>query len=445
MKRLVAFLPALIIALLAPAVADASVLSGLQPQAVTAASGGKVVVGGNVVYGCSPRGTDCEQMVVIARYRRSGALDPTFGHRGIVKLASAASLSGLRSPGDGAVLAVVFAPNPTPQVRLIKLTSSGKRDRKFSNDGVALALSPTDSMAGPSHVCCQVVTPTAAGPSVDPQGRIVVGGSQEGSCEGRGGCVENPLVARLNPDGSRDQSFGNDGIATGTAATGFPVPFARFNALAVDSTGAILLGGTNVSVTPTGTVARFTADGSIDTSFGGGTGAVQTPAPASNVETEPDGRMIYGGAVGDHLYASRLTTSGDVDPSYGEGGFATALLLTSNATDWLDGMASAPNGGVVVGTGLPLTCHGPKCRAGIRLAAFDATGHLDTSFGGGGTTGRNIGPALAGPSYPLPFAMSPISKRLLAFLRSKPTAVAGFLADGQRDAGLGQRGLLSVR
>src|SRR5690348_1828329 len=89
-------------------------------------------------------------------------------------------------------------------------------------------------------------------------------------------------VVRFNANGTLDQGFGAGGLATTT----FPV----FNAsvqgaqtVLIQPDGKILVGGENITGNPSGTsrapetfgaLARFNADGSIDTSFGTG-GQVQ--------------------------------------------------------------------------------------------------------------------------------------------------------------------------
>jgi len=85
-------------------------------------------------------------------------------------------------------------------------------------------------------------------------GKLLIGGDFSSV-----GGVFQTRLARLNPDGSRDSSFGN------------PVTGGSVRVIHVAPNGDVLIGGENLSVTdlaiPMGALVRFKADGSIDLAF----------------------------------------------------------------------------------------------------------------------------------------------------------------------------------
>ncbi|MDX6684484.1 MAG: hypothetical protein QOF86_612, partial [Baekduia sp.] len=126
-----------------------------------------------------------------------------------------------------------------------------------------------------------------------PDGRILVGAT---ALTGTGGTTPAMLVARLSAGGQLDTSFGTNGIATVTTSGGVSL-----GGLARQSTGAIVLAGNHgVSATSAGVLARLTPDGAPDGAFGTGGGQV---------------RVLLGGA-GTHLNdlavdgADRLVATG---------------------------------------------------------------------------------------------------------------------------------------
>src|ERR1700716_920066 len=107
-------------------------------------------------------------------------------------------------------------------------------------------------------------------------------------------------LARYSADGVLDQSFGNKGlVVTRSTQRSFVA-----NALALQPDGRILVAGM-VSDLSTASlqlaVARYNADGSIDTGFGAG-GIAATPvgaagATASTLALQPDGRILVAGTA----------------------------------------------------------------------------------------------------------------------------------------------------
>jgi uncharacterized delta-60 repeat protein len=156
---------------------------------------------------------------VVARIRANGALDPDFDGDGRVVLPGAANgrARAVLVQQDGRI--VVAGNALGSQVMTVtRLMPNGSLDTTFSGDGTAtIDVGPMIDLAGDAVL--------------QPDGKIVVVGSTQGTGE--------IAVARLNPDGSLDATFGGgDGKATvdfGEAAFG--------NAVALQQNGRIVVAG----------------------------------------------------------------------------------------------------------------------------------------------------------------------------------------------------------
>jgi uncharacterized delta-60 repeat protein len=93
-------------------------------------------------------------------------------------------------------------------------------------------------------------------------GRILVAAT---ALNATAGTSPGIVVARLTADGHLDPSFGTAGIATVTTAAGG----VRLGHMALQSTGAIILVGTHPITSSAGVVARLTANGATDGTFAG--------------------------------------------------------------------------------------------------------------------------------------------------------------------------------
>jgi uncharacterized delta-60 repeat protein len=88
-----------------------------------------------------------------------------------------------------------------------------------------------------------------------------------------GGATQRAFVARLTAAGAPDTSFGG---GDGVALTNFGLPQARFEALTLDGKGRLVAAGQAWGAGDEDlAVARFAKDGSLDDRFGGGDGRVR--------------------------------------------------------------------------------------------------------------------------------------------------------------------------
>lgn len=130
-------------------------------------------------------------------------------------------------------------------------------------------------------------------------------------------------------------------------------------------------------------LARFSANGALDNSFGTG-GVVVTDLPdrfdeASAVAIAPDGKVVVAGRSGDDALVARYDVNGRLDTSFGGG----LVLLDSGGEEVALAVAVTANGKVVVGGRSYGSAAGVCCTMDALVARYQIDGTLDPSFGGG--------------------------------------------------------------
>jgi len=229
---------------------------------------GSIVVGGDT-RSLSTGDTD----LLAARFLSSGALDPSFGRRGVVRLDLRSNFDfgyDVALQGDGKVLlAGSYQPSVIRSV-LVRLTATGRRDRSFGRRGVVVGAS------GAWY---------AVRPLLD--GRLLAGGEQSAEL----------AVGRYLTDGRLDSSFAGDGVAS---AGGFG-SLGRAFGLAPRGDGGVLAVG---SIGQTDMMAAsFDAAGAPDQSFGlAGMFVHHDPdgwfSELRDVTRDSQGRAVAAGLVG---------------------------------------------------------------------------------------------------------------------------------------------------
>jgi uncharacterized delta-60 repeat protein len=209
----------------------------------------------------------------LARYNLNGSLDTSFGSGGkvVTDLGYDIGVVGLAIQGDGQII-VAGENNPGAAWIVARYGTSGNLDPTFGSGGVA---------TGPSHTA-------AASMIVQPDGKIVVGGASA-SNSGRQWALE-----RLNNNGSPDSTFGSGGFQTGPFVVSTGPAYIR--GLAIQANGKVVVAGDNNTAPDGFQLARYNPDGSLDTSFGSG-GLVTPPKNGGGeaLSIQPDGKIIAAG------------------------------------------------------------------------------------------------------------------------------------------------------
>lgn len=196
----------------------------------------------------------------------------------------------------------------------------GTLDLTFGNGGIVL------TPAGNMNTSTKTVL-------VQPDGKIVVAGETFDIHPGY-----DIVIARTNPDGSLDPSFGNNGI--NLVETPGMTTFIFAAVLLLD--GKILLGGSSSPIGTTNTgccfLARFTSDGLVDGSFGVNGFVFDWITNNSEIYAlalQADGKIV---AAGSSLNASllpvattiRYDNQGQRDPAFGTNG----VVVTMSSQWW---------------------------------------------------------------------------------------------------------------
>ncbi|QDU23857.1 delta-60 repeat domain-containing protein [Urbifossiella limnaea] len=264
-------------------------------------------------------------------------------------------------------------------------------------------------------------------------------------------------VARLNPDGTLDGTFGSGGKRTiAFNLGGSNIDFARAVAIAPDGrivvAGQVDRGGGDFDFG----VARLNADGTPDGSFGpGGKRIVAFDLGATNfdsaraVAVRSDGRVVLAGqvdAAGNVDFGvARLNVDGTPDGSFGPGGKRTiAFNLGGGNGDVANALAVYPDGRAVVAG--YVTAVGINTDFGV--ARLNADGTPDGTFGPGGK--RTLAFDLGGMNRDLATALAlrPDGRVVLAGYVDTPGGtdfgVARLNADGTPDGTFGPGGQRTV-
>jgi uncharacterized delta-60 repeat protein len=242
-----------------------------------------------------------------------GTLDATFGSGGTTVLTDPGGALGLADAvnlPDGSIIVGTNRGRTSPTaISLIEIDPDGAIVDGFARDGFAAA--------------SWVSYPYLRAMTVDPEGRIVVVG--QAALDGN----EAWLIARFDPDGALDHSFGTDGAVVQ------PMPgFSAAYSVAVAPDGGIVVGGSRYaddSFQMRWALARFDAGGSLDPSFGVGGVAVLPYADYFGVRDLAllvDGRIVATGFDGpdqdSHGLVARFLADGSIDQTFGDLG-ATVL------------------------------------------------------------------------------------------------------------------------
>lgn len=299
------------------------------------------------------------------------------------------------------ILTVVFAST-------VLTAQSGEPDTTFNGNGFVV-----DDFANQGSSADRVI--------IQSDGKILVAGTAEF------GGTSNMAVARYNNDGSPDSTFGANGKINFSA--GFIMSFA-FD-IAVQNDGKIVLGGYRWdNSTGDFVLARLNQDGSLDNSFGTGISILDNGLAeiGKSIYLLEDGKIIISGdsndqftmakvnqdgnidsdfgirgkftddgkiLIGGHSYfgtnplryeiaIARLNADGSIDNTYGNNGFSK-FRWTDNGENYLNDMVFQNDGKLLI-SGRNSDSSGDY----FSIARLNTDGQLDTTFGNEGKISGNV-------------------------------------------------------
>ncbi len=313
------------------------------------------------------------ERVALVRYMPDGSLDSSFGNAGVTSTAIGtirSQATAVAIQPDGRIIIAGFASSGASSsvFMLARYQPDGSLDNAFGDNGILF-----DDL-GPQN-------DRANGMVLQPDGRIVVTGQAGG----------DHAVVRYNADGSRDNSFGIDGIRIMDIAGGVDVA----NAVVLQPDGYIVVAGHSVSQDDPdaqATLVRYAPDGSLDPTFG--TAGIQVSAFTSNddmshaIALQADGRIVVAGAnIGVGIYQvllARHLADGSVDASFDDDGF---ILMPIGSTSTLSSVVVLTDGKILAGG---------RTDTRFLLMRFESDGAMDDGFGANGVVNTFIGSNASG-------------------------------------------------
>lgn len=335
-----------------------------------------------------------------------GTLDPSFGIGGRMTIDfnnGHEYIHAITALKDGHFLAAgyvngpnVVGPGGSPNFGVARFLPDGRLDPAFGIDGAV----ELDINGGVDAAYAMTTLPDRS--------ILLAGALSPGAYSDFG-------IAKLRPDGSPDTNFGRDGdgarLGWNLLDTAGPNLHDEAVAVAVQSTGKIVVAGvTRVPVGnfyyPRVAVARFTADGQVDTTFGGnGTGfvvldAFQSPDGsdyATAIALNSRGRLAANDSITvvgqtfarNNAFVARLTANGLIDTSFGavaQGGGRTGRVTFSHSQNGgvHQGVSQIASARLLAGGRIAMLGTGGD--RGLTFMRLNADGTLDTTFGDNGRT-----------------------------------------------------------
>ncbi len=317
---------------------------------------------------------DDEKIVVggwnfLSRYTAEGKPDETFSGDG-TELTNI-SINSITIQSDGKILVAGFTQNNGLFFTIARYNTEGTLDNSFSDDGIQ-----TIDFASRYSLASSV--------TIQNDDKIVVAG-QAFYNSTSGDEFYDFAVARLNIDGSLDNTFDNDGKLTTT----FSLRQNYAYAVKVQGDNKIVVAGQAWNGTSVNfALARYNTDGSLDNTFGvdgkqttffeGGYSIIKS------IAIQTDGKIVAGGYAeknGQRVFAlARYNTDGNLDASFSKDGKQITSFTDYDTGNSLD----LQSDGKIVLAGSTMTITINDYIRSFALARYNNDGSLDYTFGNNG-------------------------------------------------------------
>jgi uncharacterized delta-60 repeat protein len=275
-------------------------------RAIALQPDGKIVAAGTT-------GTGAGANFIVARFNADGTPDSSFGflsHRALDFLGGEDIGMAVALAPDGKIVVAGTSTSGSRYFSVARLNSNGSLDNTFSQDGKA----SFQYHPGASQWANAIL--------VQPDLKIVLAGSFAANVD------DDFMLMRLNPDGAPDITFGNDS-ATFTNMGGWDAALA----LAPTADGGLVAAGRVSYRGDTDfALARYTADGALDGTFGmSGKAYVEFGGldAALALDVRGDGAIAVAGYSGALMAVAQLQPNGTLDPAFHGTGQATVDFVGS--------------------------------------------------------------------------------------------------------------------
>ncbi|MBI4648319.1 MAG: T9SS type A sorting domain-containing protein [Bacteroidia bacterium] len=261
---------------------------------------------------------------------------------------------------DGKIVVAGYSTNSDYMLDFatVRYNSDGSLDSSFGENGVVITTFGNDG---------GIATSVA----IQSDSKIIVTGCS--SCDF--------AIVRYNTDGTIDNSFGGDGIVTTDFAGGFDL----VNSLAIQTDGKIIAAGwtRDTNYLYNFAIARYTLDGSLDSSFGASGKVITTIGngedEGNSVDIQLDGKIIVAGNSSGDFAIVRYNINGSLDNYFGTNGI---VITDINGTEDRCYSVAIQSDGKIVAGGTD--------SSGFAIVRYDTNSTLDNSFGTSGKITTDI-------------------------------------------------------
>ena len=328
-------------------------LDGAQATAIQ--SDGKIVAAG---YARDAAGV---RQYTVVRYDANGTLDPYFGNGGIARVSVDGYAYSVAIQPDGKIVVAGYSGTAYSVFTAVRFTTDGQLDPAFANNGIA-----TVDFGNNGALAWTV--------AVQSDLKIVLAGEKYGP-------GYQSALARLNENGSLDTSFGTGGKKTVAVAKSGGE---SIRALAIQGDGKIVTGGWGNSDFA---LMRFLPNGQLDTTFGS-SGKMLTDFLSNSsdqcfdVAIDSLGRIIAAGRVtksvsksssNQYFAVARYSTNGTLDTSFGTNGKTTTSF--GGGTNLAKAVALQADNKIVLAGQVGVS------PMDFGVARYQENGIIDTTFG----------------------------------------------------------------
>ncbi len=300
------------------------------PQSMRLQEDGRILVGGTRWFGG-------KENLSLMRLTEDGLLDTSFSGDGRLIHAITSGwdqLLAIALQKDGKILVAGYADSfPNKSIILVRFHPNGDLDTGFIKNGI---------LGKPLII--QSLFPASI--HVDLNGDIFIAGIANDSVYGQGDFA----VIKIKADGRVDSSYGQGGAAICDFGPGINHYLC---AAALQSDGSMIVVGDAGYVISKSTfaIARFTPNGSLDSSFG--TSGKSMPdlgfgsEYARDVTLQPDKKILIAGTTDSDVMLVRMEADGSLDSSFGNNGRAVTDF-GPNSMELTKCVALQPGGNIIV-------------------------------------------------------------------------------------------------
>lgn len=276
-------------------------------NAVVVDSNNRILVIGTAVI-------NSQNNILLTRYLSNGSLDLNFGNAGqVIKLlgAGATGKAIVIDLNTNILISGTAIINNQSNLYLIRYNPNGLVDN-------TLGTNFETTLTGDNGYVINAL-------QIDTNSKIVVAGYAQ-TTNGT-----NLLLARFEPDGTLDNSFGVNGLVKTEIANYL---FSGINSIALNSSNIVATGFAGNGNNTNYLTARYNLDGTLDTSFGSNQDGLQINNIGANSQGNAvlvynNGQIISAGYSDNKLAVLKYNTNGSLDNSFGINGFLLTSILNN--------------------------------------------------------------------------------------------------------------------